>query len=102
MTTTIIFDIVGSEIDHIKRQSSFKHWGADGKLTYDDDDSPSSYFNYELHAAQPAIDWCHDNGIEDFTVENAKYAMQLAFIFKHIEDAMAFKLRWWNKRCDIS
>lgn len=87
----IIFDITRSEIDHIKRHSSFKDWAPDGKLDYDN--NPNAYFEYEKHTAQPAIDWCEEQNL-NFEVENAEYAMRLAFIFKNECDAMAFKLRW--------
>lgn len=101
MTTKLIFDIIGSEINHIARHNSFNQW-IDGELDYENDDAPNSYLNYEKHAAQPAIDWCYENDITDFIIDNAEYAMKIAFIFNDIEDAMAFKLRWWNKRCDFS
>jgi len=89
----IIFDITRSEIDHIERHSLFKGWNQDGKLDYENKDSPSSYFNYEKFAAQPAIDWCDEQEL-DFKVEQAEYAMRIAFVFKNECDAMAFKLRW--------
>ncbi len=89
----IIFDITRSEINHIERHNSFDNWTSEGKLDHENENSPSSYFNYEKHAAQPAIDWCEEQKL-DFTVENAHYAMQLAFIFDNECDAMAFKLRW--------
>ena len=88
--TKIIFDIVKSEIDHISRHYTFNGW-VNGKL---DENDPNAYFKYELHAAQPAVNWCHDNHITDFTVEGANYAMRIAFVFKNAEDAVLFKLRW--------
>lgn len=89
----IIFDITRSEINHIERHYSFKDWGPDGKLDYENENSPNSYFNYEKFNAQPAIDWCEEQNL-NFEVKNAEYAMRLAFIFKDESDAMAFKLRW--------
>lgn len=89
----IIFDITRSEINHIERHHSFKDWGSDGKLDYENENSPNSYFQYEKHAARPAIDWCEEQNL-NFKIENAEYAMRLAFIFKDESDAMAFKLRW--------
>lgn len=87
----IIFDITRSDIDHIKRHSSFTDWTSEGKLDYDN--NPNAYFEYEKHAAQPAIDWCEEQNL-DVKIENAEYAMRLAFIFEYETDAMAFKLRW--------
>lgn len=89
----IIFDIIRSEIDHIKRHNSFKNWRTDGTLDHENENSPNSYFEYEKHAAQPAIDWCEEQNL-NFEVKNAEYAMRLAFVFENECDAMAFKLRW--------
>jgi len=89
----IIFDIIKSEINHLERHNSFNNWNSDGKLDYENENNPSSYFNYEKHAAQPAIDWCEEQNL-DFKIENAEYAMRIAFVFNNETDAMAFKLRW--------
>ena len=92
MTTKIIFNIIESEIDHNKELESFTGWNDGGALDYKN--NPYAYLEYEKHAASPAIDWCHENGISDFVVKEAPFAMRIAFIFKNIEDAMAFKLYW--------
>lgn len=88
--TTVILNIIESEIDHLGRHKTFTGW-VNGKL---DENDPDAYLKYELHAAQPAIDWCHDNNIVHFTVKGAEFAMRIAFVFKNVEDAVLFKMRW--------
>ena len=87
----IIFNIIDSEIDHLARHKLFKGWSADGKL--DVENNPNAYLDYSKFLAKPAIDCCIENQLK-VRVENAKYAMRLAFIFDHDVDAMAFKLAW--------
>ena len=82
----LIFNLIGSGIHDNKRWALF-NVGLEKKK------NPDAYFDYELHCAKPVIDWCKQNNM-DFEIEDAHYAMQLAFIFKEDSDALAFKLRW--------
>lgn len=82
----MIFNMIGSEVHDNKRWSLFN-------VGLEKQKNPNAYFEYELHCAKPVIDWCQQQNL-NFEIEDAHYAMQLAFIFKDETDAMAFKLRW--------
>lgn len=97
MTIKMIFDMIGSGVNYHERHFLFDGW-VDGKL---DKNNPNAYVEYELFLAQPVLDWCEENNITDFTTESHRYAMQIIFIFNQLEDAMAFKLRWFHKRCKM-
>lgn len=92
MTTEVIFNIVKSEIDHRKELESFTDWNDKGEL--DGENNPNAYLEFDKHAARPAINWCIENNITDFSIEQGEFAMRIVFVFKYIEDAVAFKLRW--------
>ena len=82
----LIFNLIGSGIHDNKRWALFN-------VGLEKQKNPNAYFEYELHCAKPVIDWCKQHDM-DFEIEDAHYAMQLAFIFKEDSDALAFKLRW--------
>ncbi len=86
----IIFNITKSEIDHISLHYTFNGW-VNGKLDYDN--NPNAHFEYELHSAKPAVEWCKKHKMK-FEVKGAQYAMRITFVFEDETDAMAFKLRW--------
>lgn len=78
--------MIGSEVHDNKRWSLFNVGVKKQK-------NPNAYFEFELFCAKPVIEWCKQQNL-DFEIEDAHYAMQLAFIFRDETDAMAFKLRW--------
>ncbi len=87
----VLFNIIDSEIDHIARHDLFKGWTSKGKLDYQN--NPNAYFDYEKFLASPANEWCKEQNMI-FDIEDAEYAMRIAFLFVEDSDAMAFKLRW--------
>lgn len=89
--------MIGSDVNYHERHELFDGW-VNGKL---DKNNPNAYVEYERFLAMPVFDWCEENNITEFSAESYKYAMQIVFIFKHIEDATAFKFRWFHKRCKM-
>ncbi len=94
----VVFNLITSEIDYNTRCKIYRETHLDvpqrkeGGLIMQGKKA-GSYFHYVCWAAQPAIDWCHEQGL-DLKVRGGPYAMQLTFVFRNDAEAAQFILRW--------
>lgn len=94
----VVFNIIASEIDHAARAKIYRKTHPNVPIRKDgglikQGKKAGSYFHYVCWAAKPAIDWCHDQGL-DLKVRGGPYAMQLTFVFRNEAEAAYFILRW--------
>lgn len=94
----VIFNLIGSSIDYHIRLKIYREvhptvpQRKNGGLIMQGKKA-GSYFHYVCWAAKPAIDWCHEQGL-DLKIRGGPYAMQLTFVFRNDIEAAQFILRW--------